>query len=223
MTSPAPDSSGPEEPGKTPHAGNVHTSTRAVLDAFAEGDPEDHLRLGDLLSGLRQTAFGMLLFVGVLPAFIPIPGLAGAISGPVVMLIGAQLLIGLRKPWLPQFMAKRGPHRKSMGRFRNMMAPWLRWLERVVRPRMEIVLDHPVASAFTGLLLVLLGLLLALPIPFTNYAFGVLMLLFVFALLERDGALMLVAWLAGAISVVVFGFISGNLVQALAQMIGGWF
>ncbi|HEY5971650.1 MAG TPA: exopolysaccharide biosynthesis protein [Pseudoxanthomonas sp.] len=218
MTTPAPDTGAPVESEK-----NNHTSTRAVLDAFAEGDPDDHLRLGDLLSGLRQTAFGMLLFVGVLPAFIPIPGLAGAISGPVVMLIGAQLLIGLRKPWLPQFMARRGPHRKAMGRFRDMMSPWLRWLERVVRPRMEIVLDHPVASAFTGLLLVLLGLLLALPIPFTNYAFGVLMLLFVFALLERDGALMLVAWLAGAISVVVFGFISGNLVQALVQMIDGWF
>lgn len=218
MTKPASDSGAPTEPGQ-----GEHVSTRMVLDAFAEGDPDDHLRLGDLLSGLRQTAFGMLLFVGVLPAFIPIPGLAGAISGPVVMLIGAQLLIGLRKPWLPRFMARRGPHRKSMGRFRDTMAPWLGWLERLVRPRMEIVLDHPVASAFTGLLLVLLGLLLALPIPFTNYVFGVLMLLFVFALLERDGVLMLVAWLAGTTSVVVFGFISGNLVQALMQMIDGWF
>ena len=71
-------------------------------------------------------------------------------------------------------------------------------------------------------LLVLLGLLLALPIPFTNYAFGVLMLLFVFALLERDGALMLVAWLAGAIAVVVFGILSGELVQALARMVDSW-
>ena len=44
-----------------------------------------------------------------------------------------------------------------------------------------------VVMAVTGLLLVMLGLLLALPIPFTNYVFGVLMLLFVFSLLERDG------------------------------------
>jgi hypothetical protein len=110
-----------------------------------------------------------------------------------------------------------------MVRFRDRMARWLGWLEKVVRPRMESVLDHPIASAFTGLLLVLLGLMLALPIPFTNYVFGVLLLLFVFALLERDGALMLVAWLAGAIAVVVFGFVSGNLVQMLVQMVDGWF
>ncbi|KAF1707616.1 exopolysaccharide biosynthesis protein [Pseudoxanthomonas sacheonensis] len=212
------------KPDSGPAPGNGdHVSTRAVLDEFAAGDPDDHLRLGDLLSGLRQTAFGMLLFVAVLPAFIPIPGVAGAISGPLVVLIGAQLLFCLRKPWLPGFLARRGPYRRSMVRFRDRMARWLGWLEKVVRPRMEGVLDHPVASAFTGLLLVLLGLLLALPIPFTNYVFGVLLLLFVFALLERDGALMLVAWLAGAIAVVVFGFVSGNLVQMLVHMVDGWF
>jgi len=218
MTKPASDS------GPSPDAGgNPHLSTRAVLDEFASGDPEDHLKLGDLLSGLRQTAFGMLLFVAVLPAFIPIPGVAGAISGPLVMLIGAQLLFCLRKPWLPGFLARRGPHRRSMVRFRDRMARMLGWLEKVVRPRMEGVLDHPIASAFTGLLLVLLGLLLALPIPFTNYVFGVLLLLFVFALLERDGALMLVAWLGGSIAVVVFGFVSGNLVQMLVTLVDGWF
>jgi hypothetical protein len=221
MTKPAPDSGSP--PGALGKGGSEHVSTRAVLDDFASGDPDDHLRLGDLLSGLRQTAFGMLLFVAVLPAFIPIPGVAGAISGPLVVLIGAQLLVCLRKPWLPGFLARRGPHRRSMARFRDTMSRWLGWLEKLVRPRMEGVLDHPLASAFTGLLLVLLGLLLALPIPFTNYLFGVLLLLFVFALLERDGALMLVAWLAGAIAVVVFGFASGNLVQMLVHMVDGWF
>ena len=42
-----------------------------------------------------QTAFGMLLFVAVLPAFLPLPGVAGAISGPLVMLVGAQLMVCL--------------------------------------------------------------------------------------------------------------------------------
>jgi len=88
---------------------------------------------------------------------------------------------------------------------------------------MPWVLDHPLASAFSGLLLILLGLLLALPVPFTNYLFGVLLLLFAFALLERDGALMLVAWLSGGVAVVVFGFLSGNLVQMLVTAVDSWF
>lgn len=201
----------------------ARTSTREVLDALAAGDPDERLSLGELLSGLRQSAFGMMLFFAVLPAFIPIPGVAGAISGPLVILVGVQLLIGLRRPWLPRFIATRGPHRRSLARFRDMLAGTLRWLEKVVRPRLEWVLDHRLASAVSGLLLVLLGILLALPIPFTNYIFGGLLLIFVFALLERDGALMLIAWLAGAIAVFVFGVTSGALLELAADLLRRWF
>ena len=203
--------------------GPSHTSTVALLDGFASGDPDDVLRLGDLLKDFGPAAFGMLLFLGVLPAFIPVPGVGGAVGGPVVVLVGAQLLLGMRKLWLPRFLADRGPHRGTMMRFRQRLAPWLRRLEKLVRPRMAAFLDNRIALSFTGLLVVLLGLLLALPIPFTNYVFGVLLLLFALALLERDGALLLVAWIVGGVAVVVFGFLSGNLVESLSTLIAKWF
>ena len=200
-----------------------HTTTVALLDGFANGDPDDVLRLGDLLKDFGPAAFGMLLFLGVLPAFIPVPGVGGAVGGPLVTRVGGQLLLGVRKLWLPGFLARRGPHRSAMMRFRQRMAPWLRRLEKLVRPRMTAFLDNRIALSFTGLLLVLLGVLLALPIPFTNYVFGFLLLLFAFALLERDGALLLVAWIAGSIAVVVFGFLSGNLVEATSALLARWF
>lgn len=200
-----------------------HTTTVALLDGFANGDPDDVLRLGDLLKDFGPAAFGMLLFLGVLPAFIPVPGVGGAVGGPLVILVGVQLLLGMRKLWLPAFLARRGPHRSAMMRFRQRMAPGLRRLEKLVRPRMTAFLDNRIALSFTGLLLVLLGVLLALPIPFTNYVFGFLLLLFALALLERDGALLLVAWVAGGIAIVVFGFLSGNLVESLTQLCARWF
>lgn len=206
MTPPRPD---------RPH----EVGTRALLDLMAAGDPAERLRLGDVLAGLGNRSFGMMLFIATLPAFIPIPGLAGAVSGPLVMLVGMQLLVGLRRPWLPRALADRGPHRHSLVRFRNRLAPWLDRLERVVRPRGEGVLDVRAASCFSGLLLVLLGLLLSLPIPFTNYVFGVLLLLFALALLERDGWLMLVAWASGIAAIGVFGVLSGSLAGAATRWI----
>ena len=197
--------------------------TRALLDDFALGDPNQVLQLGDLLSGFGQSAFGLLLFIGVLPAFIPIPGVGGAIGGPLVILVGVQLLVGLSRLWLPGFIARRGPHRSALITFRSLLSPWLARLEKLIRPRLHAVLDHKLALSFTGLLLILLGLLLALPIPFTNYVFGVLLLLFALALLERDGALMLVAWVAGGTAVIVFGFLSGHLVAATTEFLGRWF
>lgn len=209
-----------KRPADAPHHNpDPEAGTRALLDALATGDPDEVLPLGAVFAGLGKRSFGMLLFVCVLPAFIPIPGVGGAISGPLVILVGLQLLIGLRTPWLPRFIARHGPHRHLMMRFRNRLAPWLTRLERVVRPRNPVLLDHRLATPVTGLLLTVLGLLLSLPIPFTNYLFGVLLLLFALALLERDGRLMLVAWAAGAVAVTVFGVLSGQLATMAAPAI----
>jgi hypothetical protein len=201
------------------HRGIHEAGTRDLLDAFTVGDPEDVVRLGEVFAGLGKRSFGMLLFVSTLPAFIPIPGVGGAISGPLVVLIGAQLLIGRRNPWLPRFIARRGPHRHSVSRFRDLLSPWLERLERGVRPRASAMLDHRLAAAATGTLLILLGLLLSLPIPFTNFLFGGLLLLFALALLERDGYLMVGAWVTGGIAVAVFGVLSGQLAAMAAPWV----
>lgn len=211
---------GPAQDGRRRHASHPpEAGTRALLAALSAGDPEETIRFRDVFAGLGERAFGMLLFVATLPAFIPIPGVGGAISGPLAVLIGLQLLAGLRRPWLPKFIAGRGPRRHALLRFEKMLSPWLTRLEHLVKPRLSVLLDHRIAGMFSGLLLVLLGLLLALPIPLTNYIFAGLLLLFALALLERDGALMVVAWVAGAIAVAVFGILSGTLAAAATEWI----
>ena len=182
---------------RPPHAREA--GTRAILDILAEGDPDELLTLRSLLAGLGRRAFGMLAFVCVLPAFIPIP-IGGAISGPLLMMIGLQLCIGLREPWLPEFIAKRGIHRHALDKFDDRIAPVLKFLERFVRPRLAWMLDSRIAGVVTGLMLLVLGFLLSLPIPLTNYLFGGALLLFALALLERDGMLMLVAWVVGLVA-----------------------
>lgn len=210
-----------DPPASARRPGDGVLGTRELIDALATGDPEDHLRLEDILAGLSRQVFGMLLFVSTLPAFIPIPGVGGAIGGPLTMLVGVHLLVGMRRLWLPGFVARRGPRRASLQAFQRMFGPWLGRLERVVRPRLTAIIEHRAASMFTGLLLVLLGILLALPIPFTNYLFGSLLLVYAFALLERDGALMLACWVVGIVAIVVFGVLSGALAAAATRWIGG--
>ena len=190
------------------HDGPVHedrpreAGTRAMLDNLAQGDPDDLLTLRTLLAGLGRRAFGMLAFLCVLPAFIPIP-IGGAISGPLLIMIGVQLCCLRREPWLPEFLACRGIHRHALAKFDRRISPVLRFLEKVVRPRLAWMLDSRIAGVVTGLLLNLLGFLLSLPIPLTNYLFGGALLMFALALLERDGALMLAAWIVGCVAAVL--------------------
>ncbi|MET0548373.1 MAG: exopolysaccharide biosynthesis protein [Xanthomonas sp.] len=210
MTSPG------EAPGGERHDGDHGYSAegiRTLLDTLVLGDPEEHLRLRLILADLQQSAFGVFLFVAILPAFLPVPGLAGGISGPLVTLIGVQMLIGLRKPWLPRFIGERGPRRRTMQRFVGRIAPWLRRLDRLLKPRLPALVDTLPARAFSGLLLIVLGILLSLPIPFTNYAFGAMLLLFALALLERDGGLMLLSWLGSIAVALSLGLASDQVVD----------
>ena len=105
-----------------------------------------------------------------LPNFIPIPMGVGGVSGTSLVLIGAQMLWGMPRPWLPRFARQHGFPRHSVEAFVARMSPMFARLERVCRPRWEQITRKPY-SHFSGLILILLGILLALPIPFTNYPF----------------------------------------------------
>lgn len=193
-------------------------STRALLHALAEGDDRQPLTLGTLLDQFRERAYGVFMLVSVLPAFVPLPVGAGAISGPLISLIGLQLLVQMAHPWVPGFLSRRPLSRAGMVKFRDRTAGLLRRLEKVSRPRTEGIIDHPAAKMFTGLLLVVLGFLLALPIPATNYPFGLIILAFAIALIERDGRLMLAAWALGIAQIVVVAVFSGQVAQWLRDL-----
>ena len=184
-------------------------TTRALVDELAVGDPDDVLTLGELLDRFSERSFGLFLLIVMLPTFIPIPVGVGAVSGGLAALIGVQFLARLEHPWLPGFVARRQIHRHRIIAFRDRMGRWLDRIERLTKPRNQALLTHPAAHAFTGLLLVALGIMLGLPLPLTNYPFGLILLAFAFALIERDGRLMLLAWTLGLAEVaVVVGFSS---------------
>lgn len=193
--------------------------TRQLIDRLADSDPGHAYTLGELLDRFRTRAFGLFLLVSLLPAFIPLPVGMGAISGPLVCLIGLQLLLGLSHPWLPRRLAQHPIKPENFARFRNRASRWLAKLEKLSRPRNEILFDHVAARLFNGLLLLLLGVLLALPIPLTNYPFGLILLVFAIALIERDGRLLLLGWLLGLAEIVVLAVFSQQLAHWLTA---GW-
>ena len=65
-----------------------------------------------------------------------------------MVLFGLHLLILLRKPWLPDFIARRGPQRSTLTRFDRISDGWLRWLEKVDRPR--LLASRPMARSSSG-------------------------------------------------------------------------
>ncbi len=76
------------------------------------------------------------------------------------------------------------------------IAPWLARLERALRPRWPELLG-PMAERLAGLLAILLGLLLSLPIPLTNIPLAVPLVLIGLGLAERDGVMLAIGLAVG--------------------------
>jgi hypothetical protein len=193
-------------------------TTRALINQLAEGDPDEALTLGELLDRFSERSFGLFLLIVMLPTFIPIPVGMGAVSGALASLIGLQFLARLQHPWLPRFLARREVHRYRLISFRDRMGRWLDRIERLTKPRNLVFLRHPIAHAFTGFMLVVLGVLLSLPLPLTNYPFGLVLLAFAFALIERDGRLMVLAWVLGLVEIAFVFSVSNQIFELIAAI-----
>lgn len=191
--------------------------TSAVLQASLAAQQGDHIRLGDLVEPLHERAFGFLVLVLALPNFVPVPIGIGGPMGVLVALTGLQMLVGLARPWLPRFIADYRVSRKTATKVVDFSLPLLSRLERLARPRLDLLTYRP-ASLFSGLLLLVIGILLALPIPFTNWPIGVLLLLYGIALMERDGALLLAAWLLSLLGFGLFASAGGAIVHLLRKL-----
>jgi hypothetical protein len=169
-------------------------TTELLADVLASARGEE-IALGDVLDPIGERAFGFVILLLALPNFIPVPIGVGGPIGVFVAIAGFQMACGLARPWLPSRLRARSVRRGTIERFVARLTPVLRWIERLSRPRLETLTRQPV-HRITGLLLVLIGVALALPIPFTNYLFGILLVVYAVALIERDGIALIVAWLA---------------------------
>jgi hypothetical protein len=206
----------PKDTGPTP------LSTHELINELCKGSPDDELTLGGLLDQFQERAFGLFLFLALLPSFIPVPAGQGFISGFLTSLMGLQFLARMEHPWIPNFIARRKFHRSRILGFQKRFDKWLARLDKITTPRHEWIFINPVAHAFTGFLLVFLGVALSLPLFGTNIPFGIILLFFSFALIERDGRFMMIGWLLGIIEIillVVFVITS----KELATIVTSWF
>ncbi|QIK81342.1 exopolysaccharide biosynthesis protein [Lysobacter sp. HDW10] len=189
------------------------TGLLGMVGRLAQGDPESHITMHQIIDEVEESGFGMILFVLTLPAFIPIP-VGGALSGPLVALLALQMIVGRHEPWLPKRLLSKGPKRSALAKVHAQLSRIFRPVHRLIRPRADWIFENSITFRFTGLILLFLAVLLALPIPGTNYLFGLTLVLFALAMIERDGGLMIVSWCVGLALIIAAFVLSGQIIDA---------
>jgi hypothetical protein len=162
------------------------TPSSRVLEDLLRKAPKDHFTFGWVMSTLHQRSFGVIiLFLGVL-ATAPI---GSSVPGIMLAAVAVQMIAGRREPVFPRFITDREIPTEYLFRLGTRAIPVLRYLERVVHPRWPTVFEA--TRRFVSIVVLLLtAALLLTPIPFSNVAPAVLIILVSLAYIEEDGLLL---------------------------------
>lgn len=167
--------------------------------------PLECVSLNLLITSLGNRSFVPLLVIFALPnLFFFVPG-SSVITGPPLIFVAMQLVLGRTAVWLPDFLGKRSIEHQAFARILTRALPWIEWVERLVHPRYWI-LSRRAADLTVGLACLVMSVFMFLPIPFGNTVPALSVIMMALSLSERDGL-----WLLGgfALSFASFAFVAG--------------
>jgi len=167
----------------------------------------------EILNALDDDAVALTLLVLSLPAIVPTPGVpAGLLFGSLLIFIGLQMSFGMHPIRIPPGLSGLKIDRTTLKRIIDRAVPYLEKSERWIRPRLNGLIT-PGATRGIGVVISIMGLLIALPIPFGNTLPGLAVLLLAIGLGQKDG----LAVLAGLGLAVISGAASWGLLAG-----GSW-
>src|SRR4051812_21220119 len=129
--------------------------------------PAAAVSLGDVLDAFGDRAFGALMLVFAAPNMLPLPPGLSAVLGAPLLFVTAQLMLGRPTLWMPVFVRRQSIPRDFFALLTTKLSPLLRRTERILRPRLTLLL-HPIPERIVGAACLLLAIILFLPIPFGN-------------------------------------------------------
>lgn len=165
-----------------------------------DGGGKEHISLVDLVASLGNRSFVPLLIIFALPnLFFFVPG-ASVITGPPLIFVAAQLVLGRPSVWLPKVLGKRSIDKQAFGRIVARALPWIERVERLAHPRFW-PLSHRAAELVVGIACLVMAIFMFLPIPFANTLPALSVIMLALSLGERDGL-----WLFGGFVVSLASF-----------------
>jgi hypothetical protein len=158
---------------------------------LGRAEAETVVSMGWLMEQLGGRSFGLaLLVMGVLGL---LPGIS-TVAALMVVWLAVQMMLGHEAAVLPRLVARRSIGVERLARLIGIVAPWLAWLERLVQPRWPILFQT--TERLTGLTMLLLGLSMLLPVPFSQIVPAPVIMLLALAYLEEDGIALVLALIA---------------------------
>ena len=177
-----------------------HRTLSSVFVALANGRLQ-RISIADVDEALRGRSFGPFVIAFSVPNLLPFPPGSSTILGLPLLFIAWQMATGRSEVWMPGVLRRRSI---SRGRYRRLLAralPYLRWTERMMRPR-RWPFSPGHGGRTLGLALLVLASLVVVPVPFANWLPAAACFCIGVALTARDGV-----WLGAGAAIGVASFV----------------
>ena len=209
----------------------VHEPLSQKLAQILETDSAGgHLTINHLLERTEGRGLYLVVMLLSLPFIVPVslPGVS-TVLGSIIALLSFRLALAL-PPRLPKFLGERPLPPQLERKILGGSVKFLRFVEKLVKPRRTQWMSVRVAVSLNALLMTLLGLLLALPFPplppLTNSLPGYSLILLAASMMEEDGVLIWVAYgvsLGTVIYLVVIASVLEHAVVKVYHFLAPWF
>lgn len=179
-----------------------------TLDVLASGCAGERVSLDNLTGVLGDKCYAGLIFLLAAPNLVPLPPFADIALAVPLILVSAQLALGLRRPRLPQVILRREIATDLFAKLSARLEPLTRRAEGLLQRRLDPVTGL-IGRRFVGLVCLVLAVILALPIPLGNVPPAAALSILALGLLARDGLailLGLVVTLAVLLFLTVFSY-----------------
>ena len=199
-----------------------HHDARGLSELLAEHArtvSSERVSLAEIADFLGTRSIGAWLLILALPMVLPVPAPGiSVLFGIPLMMISAQLALGGRRAWLPAFILRQSMARADYVALVARMQPTVERFERIVRPR-SFWLANDWAKIPIGLICLVLAMIITLPIPLGHVGPGTAICLLALGLMERDGVVIGVGFIAAVLALVIVTVASAGAVNAVRH----WF
>ncbi len=176
----------------------TYVPTSIQLDRMLDRAEGARVSIAWLMDQLGRRSFGLTLLVMAMIGCVP--G-ASTIIGVLVAWPAVQMMLGHEQAVLPRLVARREVRVERLAQIIGRVVPWLAWLERLIRPRWPP--PFHTTKRLTGFVMLLLGLSMLSPVPFSHLLPAMIIMLMAVAYLEEDGVALLLALGAALVSLAI--------------------
>jgi hypothetical protein len=201
-------------PPTNPPAGNSERTSSVITRLGREASGDD-ITIAEVMDALKDRSFGAMLILLAMPNAVA-PGVVFVVGGPI-LLMGLQLALGYRRPWLPDFMLKRRLRGTTFKTLAFHAGRSLAWVEQWLRPRAAWLASRS-AEKFLGVYIAGLAALLFTPLPLGSTPPAIAISLIAVGLAEKDGAAVALGLGVGLAGLLYAGAFVGGLAAAAISL-----